>query len=92
MDSQINVKIKHLSGKMYEIKIDPSQTVIDLKTALEKESSVEKSLIKLIFKGKILKNDSEKLSDLKIADGATLHMVKNKVSQTTTTAPSNLSF
>ena len=34
--------------------------------------------MKLIFKGKILKKDDDKLTDLKITDGCALHMVHNK--------------
>lgn len=37
--------------------------------------------MKLIFKGKILKKDDEKLSDLNITDGCALHMVHNKPQQ-----------
>ena len=44
--------------------------------------------IKLIFRGKIMKNPTDTMADLKIKSGNTLHMVRNKLASKTTT-PSN---
>jgi hypothetical protein len=49
-----------------------------LRLLCEKETGIKVSEIKLIFKGKILKEDEEKISDAKIENGSAVHMVHNK--------------
>ena len=78
----IEISVKHLSQKTYQIKIDEEATVGDLKKEIEKESEVKAEEIKLIFKGKILKKDDDKLTDHKIENGSAIHMVHNKPQQT----------
>lgn len=61
---------------------------------VQKERSIKAEEIKLIFKGKILKNDSDVLSDLKIENNSSLHMVHNKPTEekkpeSTTSSPNN---
>ena len=77
MSEEIEVQIKHLAGKNFSIKINKEASIKDMKDLLEKESGFTASEIKLIFKGKILKDNEEKLSDLKIENGCAVHMVHN---------------
>lgn len=81
MSQEIEVNIKHLSQKNFTVKIDPNGNVGDLKGLCEKECGLNVNEIKLVFKGKILKDDEEKLSDLKIENGSAVHLVQNKVQQ-----------
>lgn len=85
MSDSIEVKVKHLSHDTFSIKISPSAHIIDLKNELEKLSSIKANLIKLIYKGKILKVDTDLLSDHKIEDQSTLHMVEIKLETTPNT-------
>jgi len=49
--STITVKVKHLTDKVYEIEIDPSLSILDLKQVLSIESGVPPEDQKIIFKG-----------------------------------------
>lgn len=61
MSSEIEVQIKHLSAKSFNVKISTDETIGALRLFCEKESGIKVSEIKLIFKGKILKDDEEKI-------------------------------
>lgn len=74
----IEITVKHLSQNSYKINIDQNASVGDLKKELEKQTELKSDEIKLIFKGKILKKDDDKLSDHKIENGSAVHMVHNK--------------
>lgn len=74
----IEITVKHLSQNTYKINIDQSASVGDLKKEIEKQSQIAADQIKLIFKGKILKVDSDTLTDHKIENGSAIHMVHNK--------------
>jgi len=69
--------------------VSSTATVDELKQAIETTNGAKASDQKLIFKGKILK-DNEVLNALKVEDGSTLHMVVSKPiggqSQTGTTS------
>jgi hypothetical protein len=57
MSQEIEVQIKHLSAKNFSVKISQDGSVGDLRQLVGKESGLNPSEIKLIFKGKILKED-----------------------------------
>jgi ubiquilin len=76
--SDITISVKHLSSRVYEITINPRSTVEQLKMKVSELSKVDVAGIKLIFRGKILKDNTNVLSDLGITTGHTIHMVKNK--------------
>lgn len=80
--STITVNVKHLSSKVYEVTINGNATVENLKQKVSEQSKIEVDGIKLIFRGKILKNNSDCLNDLNITTGHTIHMVKNKTKTT----------
>ena len=76
--SEITISIKHLSSRVYEVTINPKYTVLQLKEKVSELSKIGVEGIKLIFRGKILKDNTNVLSDLGITTGHTIHMVKNK--------------
>jgi len=73
--STININVKHLNHDTHKISILLTATVDDLKTELEKLSKVKASELKLIFRGKVLKNGNETLENIKAEEGSTLHMI-----------------
>jgi uncharacterized ubiquitin-like protein YukD len=75
MSQEIEIQIKHLTHKTYSLKVPKDLTVGGLKMLLEKESGIKPEEIKLIFKGRIFKNDQENLEELKVENGNVLHMI-----------------
>ena len=77
-DSKIKITIRQSSGDQFEVEVGPTITVEDLKKACaEKQSNIAADEMRLIFKGKILK-DEMTLDEYKITDGLTIHLVKGK--------------
>lgn len=56
---KIEITIKHLSESTFKLSLEDNATVGELKQLIEKEKSVKADEIKLIFKGKILKNNTD---------------------------------
>jgi ubiquilin len=80
--NKAHLKVKHLSDKVYDVEIELSASILDLKAVLNEISGVPATDQKLIFKGKMLK-DSDILSAVGISDGCALHMVQTKAGPTT---------
>lgn len=75
MSSEITVQVKHLTHKNYNVNISQKATVGDLKKKLQSESGIKSQEMKIIFKGKIFKDDGEILEELKVENGSVLHMI-----------------
>jgi len=73
--NQLQLNVKGPSELKLQITIDADKTVKDLKEAIAKSSDVEAERQRLIYSGRVLK-DEDKLSVYKIQSGNTLHMVK----------------
>lgn len=73
--STININIKSSSDKKFIIAIETEKTVSDLKAAIAEQTQVPAERQRLIYSGRVLK-DNDTLTDSKIADGNTVHMVK----------------
>ncbi|EYC45987.1 hypothetical protein Y032_0412g984 [Ancylostoma ceylanicum] len=88
----ISLKVKTTTAA-YDVEVKENATVSDVKDVLvTKLNNVEKSLLCLIFSGKILK-DHEKLQAHNIGDGMALHLVvrqgqQNRPNQASAAAPS----
>ncbi|KAJ1373551.1 hypothetical protein KIN20_035978 [Parelaphostrongylus tenuis] len=87
--STISLKVKTTTA-VYDLEVKANATISDVKDVLvNKLSNVEKSLLCLIFSGKILK-DHEKLETHGIGDGMALHLVvrqgQNRSGQANTAA------
>ena len=66
-NQKIDIKIKHLSGKTFNVSIEEKATIDQLKSELESQSKFPAAEIKLVFKGKILKNGDDTLSDIGVS-------------------------
>jgi UV excision repair protein RAD23 len=75
----MKVIIKNLKQVTFEIEVPSAQsTVLDLKKAIEKERNFDSEQLKLLFLGVILDN-TKKLADYKIEEGATIILMMSKV-------------
>jgi ubiquilin len=78
MADLIKVVVRQSSGDQFDVEIAGNASVKDLKDACaEKQSAMKAEEMRLIFKGKILK-DEMTLDEYKITDGLTIHLVKGK--------------
>lgn len=76
-EDTIKVKVAY-NKTIYETVISKSQTVQDLKYAVQKSTGVPESLQKLMYKGKL--NDNSKIADTSLVDGCKVLLVGSKVS------------
>ncbi len=76
-NSKIKVILRQSSGDQFEVEIAPDATVAELKAeCATKQDAIKAEEMRLIFKGKILKDEMKLDEDYKIADGLTVHLVK----------------
>lgn len=76
--SAFTVNVKHLSDKTYQFQVTPTTTILQLKQQISSSLSIPADEIKLISKGRILKINDDKMQDLNIDAGSTIHMVHQK--------------
>lgn len=69
------VKIKLLTGREIEVDALPDDTVLSLKQKIQKEESFPPAQQKLVYAGKVMANDDDKLSDYRIAPNSVVHMI-----------------
>ncbi|EGW32703.1 uncharacterized protein SPAPADRAFT_60059 [Spathaspora passalidarum NRRL Y-27907] len=81
MSEQIKVTIKSSGDKKYEVTFDTSITVLELKQLIAAESDIPAESQRLIYSGKVLK-DNETVSSYKVQDGHTIHLVKSVTART----------
>lgn len=72
---KITVKIKTIKNEIYELTVNKTINITDFKTDIEKVSGIEKSLIRIVYKGKQLKDDTT-LDQYITKDGETVHLIK----------------
>ena len=73
--TQYKIRIKLSGDKNMELTVSNSDSVEELKRKIKTELHMETENLKLIFKGKILK-DSETLEQLKATEGSVIHLVR----------------
>ena len=73
--SAINLHIKSGQNK-WDVSIEPSQTILELKEAIAVVSSIPAANQRLIYSGKILKDD-QTVESYKIQDGHAVHLVRS---------------
>lgn len=73
--SEILVIIKSSNADKTEVQVDPSVTVLEFKSLITEKISIEPALQRLIYKGRVLKDDCT-LSFYDVQDGHTIHLVK----------------
>jgi large subunit ribosomal protein L40e len=79
----INLYFKTLEGNDYNLDVEPSSTLDELKTLLEKKLERRKEGFRLIYSGKALTNNEETIKGLNLTKDTTIHIVFTE----TTTAP-----
>lgn len=72
----LNFKIYGSGGKTFALDLEPSITVQELKALASTHCDIEPGQIKVIFKGRILK-DSDVIEQLQVASGSAMHIVKS---------------
>lgn len=70
----MQIFIKTLTGRKQSFNFEATNTVLDVKQALQEKEGITTDQIRLIHGGKQLADDKI-LSEYKIAAGATIHMV-----------------
>ena len=71
----IKVKVKTIKNEIYELDVPKNIEIGDFKTEIEKVSGIEKNIIRIIFKGKQLK-EGDTLDKFIKNDGETVHLIK----------------
>lgn len=70
----ITIKVSTLTGKIYPISINSSNTIEDLKNQLYKLSQTPQDQMRLVFKGRQLA-DELSINDCDIKDNDTIHLI-----------------
>jgi len=74
----MKITIKTITGKVYPLDdVEPGLTVKDLKLLTQKQTEIEPECQRLIFKGKVLK-DEQSLTDASLSDGDCIIVVKSR--------------
>lgn len=75
----ITFSVKSSNDTKYSLTLAPSTTVAELKTKLAELSEIAKDRQRLIYSGRVMK-DEETLASYKLQSGHTVHMVKGAAS------------
>jgi len=84
-DSEVVINVKGPSELKLQLTINIDKTVANLKQAIAEKSDVEADRQRLIYSGRVLKDD-DKLSVYKIQSNHTIHMVKGAARSTNPTS------
>ncbi|KAI9510802.1 hypothetical protein F5148DRAFT_1176631 [Russula earlei] len=84
-DSEVVINVKGPSELKLQLTISIDKTVADLKQAIAEKSDVPADRQRLIYSGRVLKDDDQ-LSMYKIQSSHTIHMVKGTVRSSTTSS------
>ncbi len=68
------ISVKTLSGRKLSLDFEPDQKIEDIKNALQEKENIPTSQIRLIYAGKVLK-DELTIEEAKIKPGDTLMMM-----------------
>ena len=73
MTAKVSFKVS--GGEPFDMEVEKSSSVLDLKKKCEEKVKLAPEDQRIIYKGKILKDD-QILADLGVDDGHTIHLVK----------------
>jgi hypothetical protein len=73
MEGNLNIKVKHLNDKPIELQIEKQSTIFNVKEQLSSVINVPATEQKLIFKGRILKDDE--IAGNVLEEGGAVHAV-----------------
>ncbi|KAI9251570.1 ubiquitin-related domain-containing protein [Sporodiniella umbellata] len=82
--SPVTINVKASGDKKFSITIEAEKTILDFKKMIAEETSVPVDLQRLIYSGRVLK-DNDIITDYKIANGNTVHMVRGSQSKVVAT-------
>uniref|UniRef100_A0A2P2LMS2 Uncharacterized protein MANES_05G140700 n=1 Tax=Rhizophora mucronata TaxID=61149 RepID=A0A2P2LMS2_RHIMU len=82
-DSTIEINIKTLESRIYSFRVDRNMPVAVFKEKIADETGVPVGQQRLIFRGKVLK-DEHLLSEYQLENGHTLHLVVRQPAQSQT--------
>jgi uncharacterized ubiquitin-like protein YukD len=88
--TEITIHIKCSNSDKAEIHIDNSNTILNLKEQISDSLKVPATQQRLIYKGRVLKDDLT-IASYDIQDGHTVHMVKGAAASAAATASSSSS-
>eukprot|EP01113_Clastostelium_recurvatum_P023479 TRINITY_DN2802_c0_g1_i6.p1 TRINITY_DN2802_c0_g1~~TRINITY_DN2802_c0_g1_i6.p1 ORF type:complete len:800 (+),score=168.46 TRINITY_DN2802_c0_g1_i6:1-2400(+) len=83
---QLNINVKTLDSKVFNLSVPSNVPVPELKVRIEALTQVPASSQRLIFQGKVLK-DEQTLNNFPIKDGQTIHMVEKPAQAGGASAP-----
>ncbi|KAI8380719.1 hypothetical protein BD560DRAFT_386914 [Blakeslea trispora] len=85
MPSNITINVRPSTGQIFQIDIDSEQSSVqDMKQMIaEKMDHADPSSLKLVFSGRILKNE-DIIKDCKIVNGCTVHVVRSGINKAPT--------
>lgn len=78
--ASFSISVKQFNADTYKVDVTPATTVDQLKHMISEKSKVPVDEMKLIYKGRILKANDEKMSDLSVIPDSVLHMTQQKKS------------
>mmetsp|Transcript_11746 Transcript_11746/g.21105 ORF Transcript_11746/g.21105 Transcript_11746/m.21105 type:complete len:340 (+) Transcript_11746:72-1091(+) len=84
MALKVNFKVSGAGASVFSLDLEPSLTVEEVKCVAMEPSGLEPTSMKIIFKGRILK-DADTLENLQVASGSTMHIVKSGPSASSAT-------
>ncbi len=70
----MQLHLKTMSGSTFTVQVDPDSTVRELKMQAQEIREFPADLVRLIYNGKVLKND-QTVDELAIKDDSTLNLV-----------------
>jgi len=69
------IKVKTLTGKEFEIDIEPTDTIERVKERVEEKEGIPPVQQRLIFDGKQMNDDAKQAWEYNIQGGSVLHLV-----------------
>lgn len=86
----ITITIKSSGDSKYEVTIDPTITILQLKQEISSKADIAPDRQRLIYSGKVLK-DNDTVESYKVQSGHTIHLVKSAAKTNTSQTSSNAS-
>ncbi|PIA39642.1 hypothetical protein AQUCO_02600238v1 [Aquilegia coerulea] len=87
-ESAVEINVKTLDSQIYRFRVERNMSVPSLKEKVASASGVPVEQQRLIFRGKVLKDD-QLLSEYHVEDGDTLHLVVRQLVQSQTPSVTN---
>jgi hypothetical protein len=76
-NKDINITVKTIDSLVYKVNINPEKSIFELKETLAKLTKIPVKNQRLIYQGKVLK-DNDKIKDYKIYNDYVIHLVKQQ--------------